>query len=397
MGSVIYFFEHSLTELFFGNNSRDYLDFIPFAILYMSITVQLNIATMWLRVQGWVTAFSLVAVFQSILAVVTALVLIHVGGGVKDFVILTVIADCILLVSLLVHRSVFFGWMKPHFSQIRSLIKYGLPLLPAAYAMWGLNWIDRLFLVEYTNMESIGIYSLIYGLSLMVVSLFGRPFRSMFPTQSATLFNNGDMEGLQRLFNQSAGMLLAFLIPATFGIALVGNEIILTMATPEFLPGSKLLAVVMAGYAINSLSSFYDVSLGLSYKQIWSSISLGVALILNCVLNALLIPKYGIDGAAWATLCSFCIKFLISFTVSQKFKIFKTDVFFVTKITLASLIMYICVLGLKGFFLELNGSILFGLTVYPVAGVMFYVVTLCIIWKRARIRIWGYLTNRSLV
>lgn len=396
MGGIIMLLERGLASIFFGDSFELYLRLIPFAILYMLVGIQLNAFTMWLKVQGWVMTFSVTTVFQALLAVFSAFVLIYMGGGVIEFIAITIVAEVVLLALLLAHHAYHSGWARPEFSIIPKLVRFGIVLLPAAYAMWGLNWIDRLFLVEYTSLEEVGVYSLIYGIALMVVSLFGRPFRGMFPAQSAGLYNTGDFAGLQKLFNQSAGMLAGFLIPSIVGLSLVGSNVLSVLATPEFQSGAALLAIVTASYALGSLSSFYDCSLALQYRQIWSSISLVVALLVNVVFNALLIPDYGMTGAAWATLIAFGAQFLVSYGASLRGKIFNTDFGFVVQVVLSSIVMWLGVTALKEIPPLIEASDLVVLFMVSAIGAIFYATSLFVIWGKGRKLVFGYILERVI-
>jgi len=65
----------------------------------------------------------------------------------------------------------------------------------------------------------------------------------------------------------------------------------------------------------------YVLTIGIMFQKrpIIRSIGMGGAGIVNVVLNLLLIPRYGMMGAAWATLGGFLTLIAIELTVSHRF------------------------------------------------------------------------------
>jgi O-antigen/teichoic acid export membrane protein len=60
------------------------------------------------------------------------------------------------------------------------------------------------------------------------------------------------------------------------------------------------------------LASFGDVALGLVYRQHPATASMALAVVVNFIFNILLVPKYGITGAAVATLAAFSVQLAFS-------------------------------------------------------------------------------------
>ena len=65
----------------------------------------------------------------------------------------------------------------------------------------------------------------------------------------------------------------------------------------------------------------YVVTIGIAYQKrpIIRSAAMGAAALVNVGLNVLLIPTYGMMGAAWATLAGFMVLIAVEFVVSRRF------------------------------------------------------------------------------
>ena len=115
------------------------------------------------------------------------------------------------------------------------------------------------------------------------------------------LFWSNDMEGLRRvvrmtsrvLFWSAAPILIALLVAPTFWLGLFGEEF----------RGSYLVLILLAiGQFVNAASGSVGCFLNMTGNhKVLGRITVA-AILLNIVLNALLIPPFGIIGAAFATM-----------------------------------------------------------------------------------------------
>jgi O-antigen/teichoic acid export membrane protein len=295
-----------------------YERFIVLAAASLFATLLPNAARTWLRVQNDGNALAAATVAQAGLGVVTMLCAVLARVGIYHLVLLGLVADLALgLVFLFVilRRN---GWLAPDFSVIGPAIRYGLPLLPAAYAMWGLNWMDRLFLVHYQSLDAIGIYSAACGLGYMVIQVFVNPIWALYPTSVAELHNRGDAAGADHLLHTISYGVLLISVPTIAGMWALSTPIISVVAGSTFESGALVMPVVALAYLFHMLASFGDVALGLQYRQHFATMSIFLALLMNLELNFVLIPPLGIMGAAFATLGAFFVQFVFSTVMAAR-------------------------------------------------------------------------------
>ena len=62
----------------------------------------------------------------------------------------------------------------------RAMNKFGMPLVPAALALWAMNFIDRLFIALYKGQGEVGVYSVAVRVSSAIVFLM-IAFRTAWP------------------------------------------------------------------------------------------------------------------------------------------------------------------------------------------------------------------------
>lgn len=326
-----------LSSAFFGGaeNSR----FVAICGYVIFAGLVLSICRQWYRIQGKVKIYAAINITQSFFAVFLAVGVVIFKGDIFDLVILTASAEAVIAAILLIHIWRQWGFGRPDLSILKRFLKFGLPIMPAGYMMWILNVSDRLFIAHYGTMADIGVYAAAYAMGYMLISLFFSPIWVMYPPKAAELYNQGNIVQLNLLFKYSTKAALALVIPAMIGLSILAKPVLSVLTTPEFLRGAQLVWLITLGYVFHMMASYFSVSLGLVYKQIWNTISMTIAAGVNIGLNFLLIPVLGIMGAAIATCISFGIQMVINIIIGAKHIKLDFDWRFLGKVAFSSLIM----------------------------------------------------------
>ena len=89
----------------------------------------------------------------------------------------------------------------------------------------------------------------------------------------------------------------------------------------------------------DQLYQFYSISLGFVNKQFMDTIAICIACGINVVLNILLIPRYGIIGAAGATCLGFLVQLIVVFISAKLVTQLYTNFKFLSKVLTISLAM----------------------------------------------------------
>jgi len=325
-------------EVFFDDAKR-FSPFILLAAATLYLTVILNIARYWFLVRHRPRMYTLISVMQSVFGVVAVVVTLLRSDGVYELIIYTLVGDLLLVIPLFLMIAFRDEFGRPDINIIWPIIRFSIPLVPAGIAVWALNMVDRLFLVHFATLADIGIYSLAYTIGYTIIPILARPLWMMYPSLATAAFNEGRMDDLQRIFDYSAGTVLILTLPATVGLFVLGTPIVSVLSPPEFAAAAPVIGLVALGYVLMTMASYLEVHMGFLYRQHFFTISVIVSVMVNILLNYLLIPKYGILGAAIATTISFATQFVISYIVSLSLKIVRINYTFVIKVITASIIM----------------------------------------------------------
>lgn len=183
-----------------------------------------------------------------------------------------------------------------------SLLRDSWPLVISGISVIAYMKVDQIMIGEMRGDADVGIYSVAVILSEawyfipMVINQSLRPslFRLRDSSPSAFIWR------LQRQFD----LMIWLAVPIAVVMSFASNEVVETVYGRAYLPSANVLAIhVWAGIFVflnNASWTWYYAE----NKQHLANIRLVLGLFLNVVLNYVLIPPYGVLGAAWATLIS---------------------------------------------------------------------------------------------
>ncbi len=119
----------------------------------------------------------------------------------------------------------------------------------------------------------------------------------------ASLYAEGKIDKIQRVLIKSSRSVLLASLPIIIALVMFGHWY-LSLFGREFVQGKIALIILCIGQLTNVMAGSLDVLLNMTGNERYTLISRGGSTVLNVILNALLIPKLGLEGAAIATTSS---------------------------------------------------------------------------------------------
>ncbi len=203
------------------------------------------------------------------------------------------------------HEHLSFRTWKFTKSEAKSLLKDSWPLIMSGLAIAIYMKIDQVMIKEMLDSEAVGQYSAAVKLSEAWYFIPMVIASSLFPAiinskkQSADLYN----VRLQKLYDLMVWMAVAIAVPMTF---MSGWVIELLYGGQYDEAGSVLMIHIWAAIFV-----FLGVAstkwLIIENLQSYLMINTAIGAVANILLNFLLINRFGIEGAAWASLISYFI------------------------------------------------------------------------------------------
>ena len=176
------------------------------------------------------------------------------------------------------------------------------PMALSAIAYFIMQSVDIIILTAYEGFESIAYYSVavklatVTALALMSVNIVVAP-------KIAEIYSTNDFEKLNKLINDSARIIFVISIPVLI-ILFVFSDFMLGLFGENYVLAREALLLLLGGQFFSSLCGPGAVYLNMTGKQKKLNTILILGLGINVILNLVLIPAYGIEGAAVATLIS---------------------------------------------------------------------------------------------
>lgn len=186
--------------------------------------------------------------------------------------------------------------------EMRSWLSGALPLVLMG-SMYLVNYnADILMLASMRGPEEAGIYKAATRgseLIIMVLSVINIPLAPII----TRLFNRGEKDKLQRVLTNATRAALLFGFLTALPLIFYSQEF-LALFGAEFVAGDTALTVLVCGQLFNVAVGSVDIILVMTGNETKAAYGIALSAILNVFLNALLIPNWGIEGAAVATATS---------------------------------------------------------------------------------------------
>jgi O-antigen/teichoic acid export membrane protein len=190
-------------------------------------------------------------------------------------------------------------------SLLREMNRFGVPLIPTALFLWVTNFSDRLFLVRLADTTEVGLYSVGVRIASAMVLLL-TAFRLAWPAFAYSIED-------EREARSTYAFVLSYLVLLTTwvaaGLALLSPWIVGWIAAPAFEESSRVVGPL--AFAAVAFGAYIVVAIGVgrARRTQFNWVVTGAAAAVNIALNLLLIPPYGMMGAAVATVAAYLTMF----------------------------------------------------------------------------------------
>ena len=233
----------------------------------------------------------------------------------------------LLLVSVLAFLSFRYNLNKKSYGKesaemqilkYSQILKISIPLMFAQSVQFIMAWTDKLMLGSMTTTVDVGVYHTAFKLSMFAaVALMS--VNSIASPKFAEMFAKKDFLGLKKVVHQSTKMIFWSSFPLVI-VFFMFPDFLLGLFGEEFKVGVTAFIFLSCGRLISSFSGSVGNILQMTGNQNIYEIILLIGAILNVVLNLILIPLYGINGAAIASMSSLIVWNLsMVLVVKQKF------------------------------------------------------------------------------
>jgi O-antigen/teichoic acid export membrane protein len=270
---------------------------------FVGLWAQMNYEqlTSLFRVEERSTSFVLASLANVVITVgATVLLVVVVRWGATGAVVGNFVGTLCVYVVLLAYRRYQLGLQFDR-KLFRAMNKFGMPLVPAAAALWAINFVDRFFVAVYKGQSEVGVYSLAVRISSVITFLM-IAFRLAWPAFAYSIEDDGVAK---RTYSYVLTYILYLCCWVSLALGALSPWLVRVLGTPRFHRASE--AVGLLAFAGTAYLGYTVLAIGIgrARKTQFNWIATGAAAGVNVGLNFWLIPRYGMMGAAVATLIAY--------------------------------------------------------------------------------------------
>jgi|WetSurMetagenome_2_1015567.scaffolds.fasta_scaffold00034_47 O-antigen/teichoic acid export membrane protein len=266
-----------------------------------------------------------------------------------------------LVSSLIILFTAFFFYTRRKFIRefswywTKKLLKFGYPLIFTGILLWVNNVSDRFFLLHYSNLDQIGLYSIGNTFSQPIL-LINMALTMSFTVLAMSLFqeekDDPDKPRTKAFFTRTWHLYLAFAGVCAVIISVFSYELVRYITTPEYISSILSIPFLLFSQILYQSTQLTGNGMTLMEKSkpyLWLML---IAAGTNFVLNFYFVPKFGFVGASITTIISNIVYFISAYFWSQK-------VFYIKRNLFKPIIFLIITFGISTFvpFAELEWKI----------------------------------------
>ncbi len=270
------------------------------------------------RAEGQARRFVMINLSQALSIVSLSILLVVVFdlgalGPIAATCIVSVVFYGVFLYYLKPYLSVAFSWMIA-----RQCLAFGLPDSPVRFGNWALKMANQLILQHYVPLALVAVYSVGFSVGNIFFDMAVSGVHWAFlPFYYETAKEETESRA-KEIFAYVATydfVLISFI--ALFTI-LMGQILLLVFASSRYADAQPVVELI--AYSSIFQYSFFIPSRGLYVmkKTIYLLPLLLITVIVNLSLGFLLIPRHGVQGAAWATLIAYAVRSGLTLLISQR-------------------------------------------------------------------------------
>ena len=197
--------------------------------------------------------------------------------------------------------------------KLAEMLRFSLPLVPSSVGVFVTLYIDRFAINQLMTVADVGLFGIGYRVASVVSLLVIAVQTAITPLVYARYRDPQTPAQLARVFRYFVGGALVLAV----GLSLFAREILVVATTPAFYAGAVVVPLLAPALLLSAMYVFAP-GLGIAKRTATQAVITIVGAVLNTILNFVLIPVWGIVGAAAATLISAALIFAAYMVTSQR-------------------------------------------------------------------------------
>ena len=265
------------------------------------------------------------------------LFVIYFRLGVLGILISTLLTSIGIFIFLNVPQLLRVG-LRFSLPLVKDMVRFGFPLIWSQLGAFVVHLSDRFFIKAYSSISDAGLYSLGYRFGTLPGSFISEPFNQVWQPRRLELYKQ---ENSEEIFGRVFTYFLLLLSFVGLGVAVLTRDILMIIADQKFWTAYKIVPIIVLANTIFTFHYHFNIGLIIEKKTkylAYINFSNGLFVVL---LNFLLIPRYGMFGAAYATLIAFVYKVVLTYYFSSRYFKIHFEYNRIGMLLIASVVIYL--------------------------------------------------------
>jgi len=284
------------------------------ASLPFSLVASVSLLTLRLTFQS--RTFSIVTASSVLVQAIASIVLVVVLRldvmGVFLAHLVTMVFRSLVGIALTYNQ---FGWILSS-AWLKLLLVFGMPLVPASLSIWIMNYSNRYFLVRLTSLDEVGLLSVgtkVASIAVLVITAF----RMAWGPFAYSLIDDENLA--RKTYSRVLTYYLIVTLIAAVSLSIFSRELVLLLSTPVYEESASTIPFLALSATFWGAAVIVGIGYGIAKRSYHTTIATIGGAIVNIGLNFILIPRWGIVGAAISTMAGNLIAMMYSYFVAQRY------------------------------------------------------------------------------
>lgn len=207
-------------------------------------------------------------------------------------------------------------WQRPRLIHWKYAYVIALPFIPHMLAGSMLSSLDRVMITDLRGAEETATYS-VAGNCLAIMSIFSTSINMAIQPWLAEKLYNKEYVQIKKKVNIALilfGLVCSYLI-------MLSKEVILILGGKRYSNAVAIMPPLVIGCMFQYIYTFYVSVEQFEKKTVGMAVATLVAALVNGGLNEVFIPQYGYVAAAYTTMVSYLLLFLIHYFLVRRLKL----------------------------------------------------------------------------
>jgi O-antigen/teichoic acid export membrane protein len=239
---------------------------------------------------------------------------VGLGLGVRGVFISTLFSNLVvgIWLGIWTMRHVGIG-IRPDL--LRSLVRFGVPLIGVQMATYAMTFSDRYFLQAAGNAAIVGLYNLAYQFGFLLLMLGFVPIEMIWGPRR---FQVARKPNPSPILAKAFRLINVSVITIGVGIGLFVGDLLRIMSSPPFHPAADIVPIILIAYVFHGWAMLHDIGVLVKERTELLTVANWIAALVALAGFSILIPRFLAFGAAAAAVMAFGVRWGLTYRFSQR-------------------------------------------------------------------------------